>query len=282
MIPKSLVDSHVHYWDPSRLPYGWLGDIPSLNKPFLPSDHTACAGTDVRRIIVVEAGCDPDRALDEAVWLSSLAEEDPRIAGVVAQAPLEQGVGVTAHLDQLSAIPLVRGVRRLLQGEADPGFCLDSGFIAGVALLEKYGFTMDLCIRHEQLPAVTELVTRVPGVHFILDHCGKPPVKSGALDPWRECIGALACLPNVSCKLSGLATEADWESWKTSDLHPYVRAVLENFGPERVIFGGDWPVCTLATGYRQWVETVGELTSTLSERDTAIIFHSNAERIYRL
>ena len=141
---------------------------------------------------------------------------------------------------------------------------------------------MDLCIRHEQLAPATELAAKVPGVHFILDHFGKPPVKQGALEPWRSQLRELAGLPNVSCKVSGLTTEADWKRWTAADLKPYFNAVIESFGPDRVIFGGDWPVCTLATEYQRWVGAVAELTSSLSAEDSAKLFRSNAERIYRI
>ena len=140
----------------------------------------------------------------------------------------------------------------------------------------------ELCIRHDQLVGVTDLARKFLGVLFILDHFGKPPVKQGELEPWSSQLRQLARLPNVSCKVSGLTTEADWEQWTAADLKPYFETVLESFGPNRVIFAGDWPVCTLATEYQRWVGTVAELTSLLSAEDSAKLFCSNAERIYRI
>jgi|APCry1669189070_1035195.scaffolds.fasta_scaffold09264_2 L-fuconolactonase len=282
-LPEGLVDAHVHYWDPIILPYGWLKGLPFLDRPFVPQDYSAVsAQAGVVKIVFVESGCDPSRALDEVDWVVSLALHEPRIRAVVANAPVELGGGVRDHLMRLAERPLVKGVRRLLQGEREVDYCLSPGFIEGVRLLKGFGFSMDLCIRHEQLAPATELAAKVPGVHFILDHFGKPPVKQGALEPWRSQLRELAGLPNVSCKVSGLTTEADWERWTAADLKPYFDAVIESFGPDRVIFGGDWPVCTLATEYQRWVGAVAELTSSLSAEDSAKLFRSNAERIYRI
>jgi L-fuconolactonase len=281
--PEALVDAHVHYWDPALRPYEWLGELPSLNRLFLPRDFSeATEGCAVSKIVFVESGCQSSFSLDEVDWVASLALTDNRISGIVANAPLEEGTGVREHLIRLAARPLVRGVRRLLQGESDVDFCLRAGFLVGVRLLKDFGFTMDLCIRHEQLPSVTELATKVPEVQFILDHFGKPPVKRGETEPWRSRLRTMASLPNVSCKVSGLTTEADWEQWTAADLKPYFDAVMDSFGPDRIVFAGDWPVCTLATDYRRWVETVSELTSSLSAEDSAKLFRLNAERIYRI
>jgi L-fuconolactonase len=173
-------------------------------------------------------------------------------------------------------------VRRLLQGERDPAFCLQPGFIRGVELLPDFGFSFDICVKHHQLPAVVELVRRCPGTRFVLDHVGKPDIAAGLLDPWRESIAALAALPNVDCKVSGMVTEADPAAWSAADLAPYVAHVLAAFGEDRVLFASDWPVVTLAATYRRWVETLDGLTAGLAEMARRKLWAENARRVYRL
>jgi L-fuconolactonase len=279
--PQAIVDAHVHIWHPRLFFYPWLQGATELNRAFLPADYaTASAQAGVAKMIFVECGCVPSQGLIEADWVYILARTEPRLRGVVAQAPLEKGEAVFADLDRLAARPLVKGVRRLLQDETEVGFCLRPDFVAGVKMLGEFGFTFDLCIRNEQLCAVTELARRVPEVTFILDHCGKPPVRTGKIEPWATELRALAKLPNVNCKISGLATEADWKNWQPEDLKPYFDTVLEAFGFERVLFGGDWPVCTLATDYQRWLETVWNWTASASQVDRNNLFQNNAERIY--
>ena len=161
-------------------------------------------------------------------------------------------------------------------------FCLRPDFVAGVRLLETFGFSFDICVRHNQLPAVTALVRECPTVTFVLDHLAKPSIRERQLDPWRGQLAALGELPNVACKLSGLVTEADWQQWRPEDLALYVTHALDVFGPSRVLFGSDWPVMTLASSYRRWVETLDELTSHLSAEDRQRLWSENACHWYRL
>lgn len=283
MSRTGIVDSHVHLWDPRRLRYSWLNALPELNRPFLPPDYEAAHnGVTVEKFILVEAGCDPAFASDEVDWVSDLARQEPRLRGVVTHVALENGAAIRPALQALAANPLVKGVRRLLQAESDPGFCLRPGFLEGVAALADFDFTCDLCVRHEQLPAVTELVRRVPAVQFILDHLGKPPVRDGQMEPWRGHLAVLAALPNVACKLSGLATEADLDLWEPRQLRPYLRHALDCFGFQRLLFGSDWPVITLAADYREWFELVRETLAFASEQERNALFRANAERIYRV
>lgn len=280
---QGIVDSHVHLWNPQQLRYAWLDGLPQLNRAFLPNDFDAAVGAaSVGKIVFVECGCDSSLSFEEVDWISGLAKIEPRLKAIVAHAPMELGVAVRPQLLRLASRPLVRGVRRLLQGEADLDFCLRPDFIAGVKLLAEFNFTFDVCIRHEQLPSVTELVRRVPEVQFVLDHFGKPPVKAGQVEPWATQLRALAKLPNVVCKISGLTTEADWQSWNAEQLCPYFETALAAFGYDRVLFGGDWPVSTLATSYQRWLETVSELTASASEAYRQKLFQLNAERIYRI
>jgi L-fuconolactonase len=266
------------------LRYSWLDGLPSLNRPHLPSHiQEASAGLPVGKLVFVECGGDAGQGMSEVNWVAGLAAvAEPRLRGIVAYAPLERGSAARGDLERLVREPLVKGVRRLIQGEADSDFCLRPDFVAGVGLLAEFGLTFDVCIRHEQLRSVTELVRRLPKVHFVLDHLGKPPVKDHRLEPWATEFRALATLPNVSCKLSGLATEADWTAWQKADLQPYVDCAIEAFGFDRLLFGGDWPVSTLAVTYVRWLETVLDLVSFVSETDRKKLFQTNAERIYRI
>jgi L-fuconolactonase len=283
MNAQYIVDSHVHLWDPARLRYPWLTGLPALNRPFLPADFAA-AGTaaDIGKWIFIECGCEPAESLAEVDWICELAKNEKRIRGIVAHAPLEKGEDVRADLEKLAGRPLVKGVRRNLQSEARLDFCLEPGFLAGVKLLKNFSFSFDICIRHEQLPAVAELVRRVPDVNFALDHFGKPDVRGGRVEPWAADLKTLAKSPNAVCKISGLTTEADWKSWQPADLRVYFEQALECFGFDRILFGSDWPVATLATSYERWMDTVRNLLSFVKDADRTKVFQTNAERIYRV
>jgi len=194
----------------------------------------------------------------------------------------ERGEALRADLEMLASCPLVKGVRRNLQAERDADFTRQRSFIAGLKLLSEFGFTFDLCIRADQLPRAAELVRRVPEVTFVLDHFGKPGVRSKLFEPWASDLRAFAEAPNVICKISGLTTEADWHRWQPADLKPYFDHALACFGPDRVLFGSDWPVATLACGYDRWIETVRELISCTNDQELVQLFQTNAERIYRV
>lgn len=282
MIPPRFVDAHVHFWDPRRLDYAWLPSVPPLHRPFLPGDLVDAAGTaQAEALVFVECGRQADQSVDEARWITELAVREPRLRAIVAHASLERGAGVETELAALAALPLVKGVRRLLQDEPDDEFCLRPAFVDGIRRLARFGFSSDLCIRHPQLPAVTELVRRCPEVSFVLDHLAKPAIRDRQLDPWRGHLAELARLPNVVCKISGLTTEADPAHWQPADLRPYLQHALECFGFERVLFGGDWPVATLATTYPRWLETIAETFAEATEAQREALFRANARRVYR-
>jgi L-fuconolactonase len=279
----AIVDSHCHFWDPFRFHYAWNQGLPALDRKLLPTELVAAsANANVGKIIFVECDCAPAQSLAEADWVCDLAKNEPRLKGIVARAPLEKGVAVRADLEKLADRPLVKGVRRNLQGENDVDFGLQSGFVAGVKLLAEFGFTFDLCIRHEQLASVARLAGQVPHVTFVLDHFGKPGVRDRKGQPWADDLKVFAALPNTVCKISGLTTEADWRNWQADDLKFYFDHALECFGFGRLLFGSDWPMATLATNYSQWVETVRELFSSATEAELTQLFQTNAERVYRV
>lgn len=279
-----IVDAHVHLWNPRQFTMSWLEGIPSLNQPFGPPEYRAqTQGLPLSALIYVEVAVEPREALLEARQIVTQAQTEPLIQGIVAAAQVEYGMATRSYLETLVALsPLIKGVRRNLQDEAEAGFCLQPDFVAGVRLLAEFGLSFDLCIKHWQLPAVTELVRLCPDTAFILDHVGKPDIKQGQLDPWRADLHALAALPNVVCKISGMVTEADPMAWQPADLEPFVRTALTAFGEDRVLFGGDWPVVLLASPYTRWHATLTELTAHLPLAARRKLWSENARRVYRL
>ena len=282
-LPFSIVDAHVHFWNPAKLNYPWLANVPALSCAFLPEHYSAATKTtNVSKMVFVECGCAAAQSIDETNWISELAAHETRLKGIVAQAAVELGAQVTGELATLAKNPLVKGVRRNLQGETDPYFCLQPNFISGVRALAKFNFTFDLCIIHSQLPAVTQLVARCPEVFFVIDHCAKPAIRDKNLNPWRQHLRELAALPNVACKISGLVTEAHPVRCGALDLQPYVRHALDCFGFDRVLFGGDWPVCNLASSFENWLAALNAILTDEPETNLKKLFQTNAERIYRV
>ena len=277
-----IVDTHIHLWDPSVLRYPWLDEVPFLNKPYLLEDYrNACGAVDVGTMIFVQCDPDPDENLKEAEWVASLAKEDPRIRGIVAGAPLEKGNGARPLLEQLSEIPLVKGIRRLIQSEGIE-FCIQPDFIIGVQSLEEFGLSFDICIYHRHLANTIQFVKQCPNIQFILDHIGKPNIKDQLFEPWKREIKELSEFPNVSCKVSGLVTEADLENWTRENLKPYIDHVIECFGFDRVIYGSDWPVAAQATEYPRWVETLEWAVNGCSGEELRKLFRDNALQFYRV
>ena len=283
MLDFPIVDTHLHVWDTELLRYSWLDDIPLLNKPYLLRDYDqACGAVAVERMVFLQAEVDSHLFMQEAEWVNSLAEADSRLQGIVPWAPLEKGAAVEPVLEQLAAIPRVKGVRRIVQFEPDIEFCLRPGFVRGVQLLPKFNLSCDICIFHHQMANTIKMVAQCPDVQFVLDHIGKPDIKNGLLDPWRAEIKTLAEFPNVWCKMSGLVTEADHEHWTKEQLKPYIDHVLECFGFDRVMYGGDWPVAYQATEYPRWVETLAWAVEGCSDDELKKLFRDNAMAFYRL
>jgi predicted TIM-barrel fold metal-dependent hydrolase len=286
MFSFPIIDTHVHLWDSTYLNRLWLEEVPLLNRTYGIEQYLEqTAGLSVEAIVCVEADVLTEERLQEVRWLSDQAHQNPLIQGIVAAAPIgvEDRTVLRSFLDTLATIdPRVKGVRRIIQGETVPGFCVQPNFVYDIQMLSEYDLSFDLCLTHRQLPDVIELVRLSPGTRFVLDHIGKPDIRQQQLDPWREHIQELATFPNVDCKISGMVTEAEHQNWTANALASYVIHVLTVFGEDRVMFGGDWPVLLLASSYRRWIETVDVLMSHKSSSAMRKFWSENARRIYRL
>jgi L-fuconolactonase len=279
-----VVDSHVHFWNPAELHYPWLDELPALQRALLPPEYRAAAGAvPVTRVVFVECNCRPEEAQREVRFVEHLAEGDgePRISGIIAYADLTGATALDRALDALRCSPLVKGVRHNIQGHP-AGFALEPAFVDGVREVGRRGLTFDLCVTHDQLGEVAELVERCPPTRFVLDHCAKPPIRTRQLEPWRACLARLAAHENVCCKLSGLLTEAERAGWREDDLIPYATAAVECFGIERVMYGSDWPVLTLAGSYADWYGFTDRFTTSWSTADRSRFYADNAVRVYGL
>ena len=280
----SVVDTHVHLYDPSRLSYPWMKHAPALDRPHLVEDYVrAFAGVDIESIVFVEVDAAPGDQRAEAYFVQEQAKFEPRLKAMVASIPLELGAAAETHLIEYAKLPLARGVRRLIERHhQQPGWALADDFVVGVKLLSKFDLTFDLCLFHPQLSEVTELVRRCPEVNFVVDHIAKPGIRAGLREPWSEDLRKLGRLPNVWCKISGVVTEADHANWTETVVSPYIAHAIDCFGFERVMFGSDWPVSELATSYQRWVEVVDAVVGSASQGERRKLYHDNAVAFYRL
>lgn len=279
-----MIDAHHHLWDPGARAYPWLEalELAPIRRRYHVAElreHAARVGVEATILVQTVSSLAETRE-----FLATAAGEPGLIAGVVGWADLAApDVGTT--LERLRAGrggDRLAGVRHQVQDEPDPGWLLRPAVLAGLRAVAAAGLAYDLLVRPGQLPAATEAARRVPHGRFVLDHAAKPPIRDGPLRPWEGRLRRLAVCPNVACKLSGLVTEADWDTWTAADIRPYAEVVLDAFGADRVMFGSDWPVCELAGGYERVSELAAELCSGLDEASRAAVFGGNARRWYRL
>lgn len=280
LMGRSVIDAHVHLWDPARISYPWLDDNPNLRRRYSVADlDSAAKGVPLQGMVLVEGDCAIAEAEAETRLLLEAAAADSRILAIVARADPTDRLGFQRLLERYAAQPVVRGIRQNIQGKA-PGFCLSPDFVAGVQELGQRGLTFDLCVTHDQLPEVLTLAEQCPHTSLVLDHCGKPDISRQRLDPWRAHIDALAALPHLHCKISGLLTEADPQGWDDSDLLSYVEHVVDRFGAGRLIYGGDWPVLSLAGTYREWYLFTRRFSREWGAGERASFYRDNALRFY--
>jgi L-fuconolactonase len=283
MPTNPIVDTHLHLWDPGHIRYPWLDNVPLLNRPHLLEHYRAAtAGIPIESMIFVQCEADFTAFEAEAEWVAGLAKIEPRIKGLVAWAPLEKGGAVRADLERLKRHAILRGIRRIIQFEPDLDFCLRPDFIEGVRTLEEFGLSFDICIDHRHMGNILKFAERIPEVPMMLDHIGKPAIKDGIMQPWANQMRELARFPHVSCKISGVATEANHQHWTADDLKRYIQVAVEAFGFDRIVYGGDWPVSTQAIQYRQWVELLDEFLAGVKDNDKEKFWRGNAARFYRV
>lgn len=279
-----IIDAHLHLYDPDRLSYPWMADVPPLQaRHELAELDAARADVAVEAAVFLEVDVAPGAHLDEARYVEGLSETG-LVRAIVASMPLEAGPdAVAADLETYAAMPLARGVRRLIEHHTDePGWAVAPPFVAAVQSLERHGLTFDICIKHFQMADAIHLVRQCPNVRFVLDHIGKPAIRAGLTEPWRSDMKTLAAEPNIVCKISGVVTEADHAAWTPDAVKPYVAHAIECFGFDRVMFGGDWPVSTLATTYPEWVALVDDVVAGSSDDELRKLYRDNAIAFYRL
>ena len=274
-----MIDAHHHFWHYRPDYFSWIGEsMAVLKRDFIAADLRAeLTGAGITGVVSVQAR----QMTEETDFLLAEADANPFVRGVVGWVPLI-APDVQAALDKYARHPRLKGVRHVLHDEPDDLYMLRPDFNAGLRRLAPLGLSYDILIFARHLPYAMELVDRHPGQTFILDHMGKPDIRNRLLEPWRSHIASLAERLNVFCKLSGIVTEANWTGWKPADLKPYVDAVLESFGPNRMMFGSDWPVCAVAGGYRRWVDAATSLTEQLSAEERNWLWQRTATTVYRL
>jgi predicted TIM-barrel fold metal-dependent hydrolase len=282
MIP--IIDTHQHLWDLTLFRLPWQKGNPRLARSFVMRDYLdATAGLNVVKSIYMEVDVEPSQQPAEADHVIEICRrgDSPMVAAVISGRPASDGF--KDYITRYRESPYIKGVRQVLHvPETPPGYCLDESFVRGIRLLGTLGLSYDLCMRPAELRDAIALVDLCPETRFILDHCGNASVRARDLSAWRGDIEAIARRKNVVCKVSGIVASAAPDPWTPDDLAPIINHVLDTFGPGRVMFGGDWPVCTLAATYRQWVEALQTIVRDRSAEDQRKLFHDNAQAFYRL
>ena len=273
------IDSHHHFWNYDPVEYGWIGDhMEKLRRNFGPDDLLHEIGqTGSDGVGSVQAS----QTLKETEFLNDFAREHGFIKGVVGWVPFAEP-DVEAHIERFAAEPKIVGMRHVVQDEPDDAFILDTAFNAGISHLKNHALIYDILIYERQLGPSIQFVDRHPDQVFVLDHIAKPRIGDGVITPWKEQMLELAQRENVYCKLSGVATEAEWTDWTKDQLLPYLEIALEAFGSSRMMFGSDWPVALLAIEYGQWIGLVEKFAAKLSESEQTQLWGGVAIEAYGL
>jgi L-fuconolactonase len=275
----SRIDAHQHFWTYDPESYGWIDEsMEAIRRDFRPADLKPLLDAhDWAGSVAVQAR----QCLEETEALLALADENDFVAGVVGWVNLRSDA-VREQLERFRSHPRFVGVRHIVQDEPDDRFLLREDFSRGVACLAEHDLTYDILVYPRQLPAAVEFVRRFPDQRLVLDHIAKPHIKRRELEPWASQLKELSRFENLYCKVSGMVTEADWERWRPEDFTPYLDVVLSAFGPRRLMFGSDWPVCTLAGSYDKVLEIVQRFMDPLTSEERDGIFGTNAIEFYKL
>lgn len=282
--PVPIVDTHLHLWDLGRLRLPWIKKDAPLARNFVMKDYqTAIEGQNVVKAVYMEVDVAVDQQTAEAQHVLAICRQGntPMVAAVISGRPASDDF--RKYIEQFKGNRYLKGVRQVLHTDTTKaGFCLEANFIRGLRILQEHNLSFDLCVRSAELPDAIKLVESLPKMRFILDHCGNPGVLTKDLTPWRRSMERMARNQNVVCKVSGIVASARPKKWTADDLAPIVNHTLEVFGPDRVLFGGDWPVCTLTATFRQWVEALKSIVRNRPANEQRKLFHDNAVRFYGL
>jgi L-fuconolactonase len=273
------IDAHQHFWIYDSREYEWIDDsMAALRRDFLPHDlKPELDQAGFQGSVAVQAR----QTTEETRWLLQLAASSPFILGVVGWVDL-QSPDVRSQLREFSQNPKLVGVRHVVQGEPDERFMLRPEFLRGIAALEEFDLAYDILIYTRHLTVAAEFVRQFPRQRFVLDHLAKPPIKDGSLQPWARGVEELAAFPNVMCKLSGMVTEADRQHWRPEHMAPYLDVAFKCFGPERLMIGSDWPVCSVAAPYSRAMSVVKDYLARCSAADQEAVLGGNAQRFWKL
>ncbi|MBB1646443.1 amidohydrolase [Sphingobacterium sp. UME9] len=273
------IDTHQHFWKFDPIRDSWITEeMQVIRRDFSPLDiQFVLERNGFGGSVAVQA----DQSKEETAYLVQLANDYPFIKGVVGWIDL-QAADIRQQLDAYQSDKVIKGFRHIVEGEADPDFLIRPAVLNGLKALADYGYTYDLLIRPRHYAATLDCVQQNPNLQFVLDHIAKPPIKSKAFDEWAAFIDALSAFPNVVCKVSGLATEADWEGWKLDDFKQYLEHIFARFGKERIMYGSDWPVCLLAASYEESIAIVEDKLGQFTAAEKNAFWAENAIRVYNL
>lgn len=290
-----IIDTHQHLWDLTKFKPPWLGDAPEiLSKSYVTKDFLAATkGLNVVKAVYMEVDVDTKQQVEEAEHVIELSKSDdhPTVGAVISGRPNSEGF--KPYIMRYKDNPLIKGVRQVIHvPTAKRGLCLEKQFVKSIQLLGELGKSFDLCMRPTELADGSKLASQCPDTRFVVDHCGNGDPNaflpasgrepSHEVDQWKRDIRSLAKRPNVICKISGIVARAPMGDWDAAILAPIINHCLDEFGPNRVVFGGDWPVCLLGASYRRWVESLNEVISERPLADQKKLLHDNAEKFYRL